>query len=68
MAYKATIEVLLDVEGFGEACDAISEALRPMLREFCDEGDTSWIDWRYAPDGDPAPHDGEGFEYVENAR
>jgi hypothetical protein len=58
--------VLVEVENDAEACDAISEALRPMLREFY-EGDyeTAWIDWRYADNAShPVPHSGEGFEYA----
>jgi len=66
MYYRATIEVLVDVEDEASACDAISEAIRPMLREFYEgENETNWIDWRYANHGDPAPHSGKGFEYAE---
>lgn len=68
MAYhKVTIEVLLDVgddaDAYGNACDAVSEAIRPMLREFSPR--SSWIDWRYADnDPGPSPHDGNGFGYA----
>lgn len=63
--YKATIEVLVDVANEDEACDAISEAIRPMLRTF--EPSSSWIDWRYANGGLNVPyeHDGQGFEYAD---
>lgn len=63
--FKATIDVLIEADSEPEACDAISEALRPMLRVFC-ETPTAWIDWQYAavPDSHPTPHDGAGFEYA----
>lgn len=32
--YKATIEILVDVGCEAEACDCISETMRPLLREF----------------------------------
>lgn len=61
--YKATIEVLVLVNDESEACDAISEAIRPMLREF--DPNSSWIDWRYCDAASyPVPHDGAGFEYA----
>lgn len=63
--YKVTIEVLVEVDQEVEACDAIAEGLRPILREFSNVVDSAWIDWRYASGGDPEPHDGEGFEYAE---
>lgn len=68
--YKATIEILIDIpddepnpDGF--AADAISETMRPLLREFANE-QSCWIDWRYAggAEGYAEPHDGEGFEYA----
>lgn len=65
--YKATIEILVDVGCEAEACDCISETMRPLLREF--ESNSSVIDWRYVdPARDPEPHDGSGFEYAANDR
>lgn len=62
--YKAQIEVLVDAENEAEACDAISEGLRPMLREFSPTP-TNWIDWRYSDSASyPVSHDGTGFEYA----
>lgn len=66
--FKATIEVLLKVDSDAEACDAIAEPIREMLNAFQKDGDESaWIDWKYAPNGHPEPHDGAGFEYAEPA-
>lgn len=68
--YMATIELLVEAASEAEACDAISEGMRPNFREFAGPS-SSWIDWRYADDGSergaqwPKPHDGEGFEYAE---
>ncbi len=46
-----------------EACDYIAETLRELLREF--SPGSPLIDWRYAgADGEPASHDGCGFEYA----
>ena len=65
MKFKATIEILLDAEDEAQACDALSEGIRSMLRDFSSP-ESLWIDWRYA-DGDSLPkeHNGEGFEYQE---
>ncbi len=64
MLFKATIEVLYEAGNEAEACDAIAEPMRGLLREF--GGDAApFIDWRYAgPEGNPTPNDGEGFEYA----
>lgn len=61
-----TIDVLLEVEGEGEAADAISETMRPLLREFAG-AESCIIDWRYNPGASPVPepHNGSGFEYAE---
>lgn len=68
MAYlKATIEILINVDCEAEACDALSETLRPHLREFAG-ADSCVVDWRYASGGtasDWQPDSGEGFEYAE---
>ena len=62
--YKATIEILVNVADETHACDCISEALRPLLREFAGP-DSSVIDWRYAgAEGYPDEHNGDGFEYA----
>lgn len=65
--FKATIDVLIEADNEAEASDAISEALRPMLKEF--EPSSSWIDWRYADStlAHPLPDSGEGFEYAAGA-
>lgn len=60
--YKATIEILIWVDDEGEACDCISETMRPLLREFAGP-ESSVIDWRYAENGGPEPDSGVGFEY-----
>lgn len=61
--YMATIEVLVDVDDDGEACDCIAETLRPLLREFSPGSPV--IDWRYAASTfHPTLHDGSGFEYA----
>ena len=64
--FKAKIEVLIEVENEAEACDAIAEAIRPMLKEFYDgEYETAWVDWRYTPNGHPEPDSGADFEYAQ---
>lgn len=75
--YIATVQVLIAADSEWGACDAMAEAIRPMLREMQDDGEpqSSWIDWRYAaydPAGCnlpgatvPVPHSGAGFEYAE---
>jgi hypothetical protein len=63
MYYKATIEILVDVETEAEACDCLSETLRPLLREF--EPQSSVIDWRYhGSHSIPVPDTGKDFEYA----
>lgn len=65
--YKATVEILLEVDSEGEACDAVAEAMRPLLREFtpADQPSSCWIDWRYAEGHPiPVPDSGDGFEYL----
>lgn len=46
--YKASIVLLVDVDGEGEACDCIAEALRPLLRRYTPA--SSVVEWSY---GDP---------------
>ncbi len=66
--YLATIDVLMAVDSDDEACDAISETMRPLLRQFAGS-ESCIIDWRYAEGCIfPEPHDGSGFEYAETAR
>ena len=61
--FKATIEVLIEATSEAEACDAVAESLRGILREF--EPSSSFIDWRYvSPESEPTPHSGVGFEYA----
>ncbi|CAN7631561.1 MULTISPECIES: hypothetical protein [Rhizobium/Agrobacterium group] len=60
--FKATLELLVDVDCETEASDCIAETLREQLRKF--SPGSRLIDWRYAGvDGEPVPHDGRGFEY-----
>lgn len=62
MAYfKATIELLIWTDSEAEACDVVSETLRPHLQAF--DLESALIDWKYAEMGDPAPDSGDGFEY-----
>lgn len=49
--FKATIEVLVEAKDEGEAADAVSEALRPLIKDYPDSG---WKDWQYC-----RMHDGE---------
>ena len=52
--YRATIDVLLQCDSEAEACDAVTEALWPLLKTCADEpSETAWIDWKYA--GAPVP-------------
>lgn len=62
MIYKATVEVFVAVNSEGEACDAIAEALRPLLREFAGP-ESCWIDWRYA--GNEPPVEAAAAEIVQ---
>lgn len=66
MLFKATIEILLDVETEAEACDALSEGLRPLLRNFAKRPEqTAFIDWRYSDSAClPLEDDGAAFEYT----
>lgn len=69
--YKATIEVLVEVNSEAEACDAIAEAIRPILKMFSppEAAPSAWVDWRYANGhAIPEPHNGEGFEYAEKEK
>ena len=47
MIYKATINLYLDVPSEGDACDAIAETMRPLLKRY--EPDSYFLDWRYNP-------------------
>jgi hypothetical protein len=44
--FKATIEIFMDVENEGEACDAIAETLRPLLQEFSGPN-SCFVDWQF---------------------
>lgn len=64
MYFVAKIEILIAANDQNEACDAISETMRPLLRTFNSE--SCIIDWRYSGNASvPTPHSGEGFEYAE---
>lgn len=65
--FMATIELLIDVPSEAEACDAVSETLRPLLKEFAENpADTCFVDWRYSDAHTiPTLHDGSGFEYSQ---
>lgn len=66
--YKATIEILLDVNNFSEACDALNESLRPMLKRFSDDAaSTAFIDWRFSNNATFVKDSGEGFEYASKS-
>lgn len=43
--FKATIELLINVDREAEACDCIAESLRELLREF--SPGSPLIDWRW---------------------
>lgn len=43
--FKATIDVFMEVDGDGEACDCLAETMREHLRRYAPE--SSVIDWRY---------------------
>lgn len=68
--YKANIDVLIEAETEYDACDALSEALRPILQRYVDTPHyhSAIVDWGYlAKDGVylyPTLHDGHGFEGV----
>lgn len=46
MAYRATVELLLDVNSEAEACDAVAEILRENTRKFV--ATSCLVDWRHA--------------------
>jgi hypothetical protein len=64
MFYKAVIEVLVEADTHGEACDAIAEALRPICRKHASA--SSFIDWQYHEGSNPVedPTNGEDFEWA----
>lgn len=65
MYLKATIEVLLDVTDETEGSDAMSETMRPLLREFAGP-ESCVIDWRYHSSNVlPNWDTGEGFDYAD---
>ncbi|RUX60131.1 hypothetical protein [Mesorhizobium sp. M7A.F.Ca.CA.002.12.1.1] len=62
--YIITVEILLEADGEGEACDAIAETMRPLLKEF---GGECFIDWGHLEPGSPrlaTEEDVARFEYV----
>jgi len=63
--FKATIEILLEAETEVEACDAIAETMRPLMKTYARKPElTSFIDWQYLPPDwkGPVEDNGEGFE------
>ena len=67
--FKATIQVLVECADQSEACDAIGEAIRPMLQEFSKEP-SAWVDWRYChphpiPEEISLKHAAQDFEYAQ---
>ena len=52
--WKATVELYLDVQSEAEACDAVAEMLRPMLRHY--DPSSCLVDWNHARQyGTPSP-------------
>lgn len=45
--FKATVELFVDVEDHSQACDAVAEMLRPLIRAWNE--DSCLIDWQYPP-------------------
>lgn len=69
--YKANIDVLIGAEDQVQACDALSEALRPILQRYVDTPDyhSAIVDWGYLAGKDgvylyPTLYHGHGFEGV----
>lgn len=61
--YEAKVTLLIAVESESEVYDAVNEALRPLLKTFCDEPDrAAFVDYCV---GEVAESDGAGFEYAE---
>lgn len=59
--WKATIELLVEADNWGEVSDAITETLRPVTGQ-----GYAFLDWQYAPGDNPLPTTGEEFiEYWE---
>jgi hypothetical protein len=48
--YVARIYIAVEADSHAEACDAVSEALRPLLREH--EPESSVLDWHYTDNDD----------------
>lgn len=70
MIFKATINVFVDVDCEAEACDALSEGLRPLLRRYAEKPeDTCFVDWAYTSDGQvysyPTPATQEEIDELE---
>jgi len=45
--FKATIDIYLEASAEGEACDAVAETLRPLLKRYTP--DSCILDWQYNP-------------------
>jgi hypothetical protein len=50
--FKATVEIFVEVEDVGEACDAVAESLRDHLPGFS-EHPTCWVDWQHLNSAEP---------------
>ncbi|RWI46833.1 MAG: hypothetical protein EOQ93_29335 [Mesorhizobium sp.] len=64
MKYIATIEIILEADSQAEACDAIAETMRPLLKEF---GGECFIDWGHVEPSSPreaTQEDAARFEYA----
>lgn len=68
MLFKATIEILLEADSEAEACDTVSETMRPLLRG---HGGDAFLDWQYTrkalagPDQFSTPVQTDGAEFSE---
>ena len=68
--YISTIQVLIEADSDAEACDALAEAMRPLVKAYApNPAETSILDWRYDADASgqilwPVQHDGSGFEFT----
>ena len=60
--YMATVHFLMDCDSPAECLEALQEQLDPLtLRYAPDPNATAILEWRIAPGGEPAPHNGDGF-------
>jgi len=60
--YMATVNFLMDCDSPEECEDALKEQLDPLTMRYApDPNATAILEWRIAPGGEPAPHNGDGF-------